>query len=74
MSRRDPENSLVNCQARRKIKSGLVYCLEPDGQTCCYVTHFEFNLICCHPKRNEIIARTVALSRDDAVEKELNRR
>jgi hypothetical protein len=51
---------IVLCQARRKTKKGLVYCLASNPNTCGYVTRIDGGLICCHPKRNKITARTEA--------------
>jgi len=51
---------MVLCQARRKIKNGLVYCVGPNAHICGYATRVALNLICCHPKRREIVARTEA--------------
>jgi hypothetical protein len=48
------------CRARRKIEGGLVYCRVTNAYACKYATRVDYDLICCHPKRAEIIARTEA--------------
>jgi hypothetical protein len=48
------------CRARRKVKGGLAYCRMTNAYTCRYVTRVDYDLICCHPKRDEIVARTEA--------------
>jgi hypothetical protein len=48
------------CLARRKIKGGLVYCHLSNAYACKFVTRVDYDLICCHPKRDEIVARTEA--------------
>ena len=48
------------CRARRKVKGGLAYCRMTNAYTCKFVTRVDYDLICCHPQRNEIVARTEA--------------
>jgi hypothetical protein len=48
------------CRARRRVKGGLAYCRMTNAYTCKYVTRVDYDLICCHPKRDEIVARTEA--------------
>jgi hypothetical protein len=49
------------CRARRKKPGGFAYCMVLNAYTCEHATRQEYDLICCHPKRDEIVARTTAL-------------
>ena len=48
------------CRARRKEEGGLVHCLVANAYHCPHATHADYSLICCHPEKEAIIARTKA--------------
>jgi len=48
------------CRARRKKEGGLVHCLVANAYHCPHATRADYSLICCHPEKEAIIARTKA--------------
>jgi hypothetical protein len=48
------------CRARRKTKGGEVYCLVSNAYICKHVTRVDYDLICSHPQKEEIVAMTEA--------------
>jgi len=48
------------CRARRKKKGGFAYCLVSNACACRHATRVDYDLICCHPQRDEIVTRTEA--------------
>ncbi len=48
------------CRAQRANGPGMVFCLHPDGRQCEHVGFFDHLMLCLHPDREAIIARTHA--------------
>ena len=48
------------CRARRKKAGGFVYCLVSNAYACPFAERVDYNLLCCHPEKENIILRTEA--------------
>lgn len=52
--------NLAVCRARRKNAGGFVYCLVSNAYACPFAERVDYNLLCCHPEKENIILRTEA--------------
>jgi hypothetical protein len=62
-----PAVALANsalCRAKRKKAGGFVYCLVPNAYACPFGERLDYDLLCCHPERENIIIRTEAKRRE----------
>ncbi len=52
---------IANCRAVRfGLNDDIVYCLRDNARSCGYALAFGRSFLCLHPKRGEIVARTLA--------------